>query len=260
MQRILILLRTGENGAASAAAQKDRNTLTVLCVDFPEYDWTRSIIDAANSRQPASASQDKNAKKIVVQLLNTAGADMHSYQPTIADMVKIANCDLLIYNGGASQFWVEDALKAYPNPDRQVLSLMRLFESEPDRFPTYVQDEDEHEHEHHHHDGEECSCGHHHHHHHGHDADEVFSNFGVETAKKFTREELENALSRLSSEEYGTVLRAKGIVAGADGTWFHFDFVPEEFEVRTGSADVTGRMCVIGAKLAEDKIKALFGV
>ena len=121
-------------------------------------------------------------------------------------------------------------------------------------------DDDEDEHEHHHHDGEECSCGHHHHHHHGHDADEVFSNFGVETAKKFTREELENALSRLSSEEYGTVLRAKGIVAGADGTWFHFDFVPEEFEVRTGSADVTGRMCVIGAKLAEDKIKALFGV
>ena len=119
-------------------------------------------------------------------------------------------------------------------------------------------DHDEDEHEHHHQDGE-CGCGHHHHHH-GHDADEVFSNFGVETAKKFTREELENALSKLSGEEYGTVLRAKGIVAGADGVWYHFDFVPEEYEVRTGSADVTGRMCVIGAKLAEDKIKALFGV
>ena len=119
-------------------------------------------------------------------------------------------------------------------------------------------DHDEDENEHHHHDGE-CGCGHHHHHH-GHDADEVFSNFGVETAKKFTREELENALSKLSGEEYGTVLRAKGIVAGADGVWYHFDFVPEEYEVRTGSADVTGRMCVIGAKLAEDKIKALFGV
>ena len=119
-------------------------------------------------------------------------------------------------------------------------------------------DHDEDEHEHHHHDGE-CGCGHHHHHH-GHDADEVFYNFGVETAKKFTREELENALSKLSGEEYGTVLRAKGIVAGADGVWYHFDFVPEEYEVRTGSADVTGRMCVIGAKLAEDKIKALFGV
>ena len=119
-------------------------------------------------------------------------------------------------------------------------------------------DHDEDENEHHHHDGE-CGCGHHHHHH-GHDADEVFSNFGVETAKKFTREELENALSKLSGEEYGTVLRAKGIVAGADGVWYHFDFVPEEYEVRTGSADVTGRMCVIGAKLAEDKINALFGV
>ena len=118
---------------------------------------------------------------------------------------------------------------------------------------------DEDEHEHHHHDGE-CGCGHHHHHHHGHDADEVFSNFGVETAKKFTKEELEDALSKLSGEEYGSVLRAKGIVAGADGVWYHFDFVPEEYEVRTGSADVTGRMCVIGAKLEEQKIKDLFGI
>lgn len=82
---------------------------------------------------------------------------------------------------------------------------------------------------------------------------------GIETAKKFTKEELENALSKLSGEEYGVVLRAKGIVAGAD-TWYHFDFVPEEYEVRTGGADVTGRMCVIGSKLDEDKIKNLFGV
>ncbi len=119
-------------------------------------------------------------------------------------------------------------------------------------------DDDDHDHEHHH-DGE-CGCGHHHHHHHGHDADEVFSNFGVETAKKFTKAELENALSKLSGEEYGSVLRAKGIVAGAEGVWYHFDFVPEEYEVRTGSADVTGRMCVIGAKLEEQKIKDLFGV
>ena len=132
-------------------------------------------------------------------------------------------------------------------------------DDDEDECCHHSHDHDE-EHEHHHHDGEECGCGHHHHHHHGHDADEVFSNFGVETAKKFTKEELENALSKLSGEEYGTVLRAKGIVAGADGVWYHFDFVPEEYEVRTGSADVTGRMCVIGSKLAEDKIKALFGV
>ena len=120
-------------------------------------------------------------------------------------------------------------------------------------------DHDEHEH-HHDHDDECCCHDHDHDHHHHHHADEVFTTFGVETAKKFTKDELEAALTALSSEEYGSVLRAKGIVAGAEGVWYHFDFVPGEHEVRTGSADVTGRMCVIGAKLEEDKIKALFGV
>lgn len=121
-------------------------------------------------------------------------------------------------------------------------------------------DHDEHEH-HHHENGEECHChDHDHEHHHHHHADEVFTSIGIESAKKFTKEELENALSKLSDEEYGVVLRAKGIVPGADGVWYHFDFVPEEYEVRTGAADVTGRMCVIGSKLVEDKIKALFGV
>lgn len=122
-------------------------------------------------------------------------------------------------------------------------------------------DHDEHEH-HHHEYGEECHCHDHdhEHHHHHHHADEVFTSIGIESAKKFTKEELENALSKLSDEEYGVVLRAKGIVPGANGVWYHFDFVPEEYEVRTGSADVTGRMCVIGSKLVEEKIKALFGV
>lgn len=124
-------------------------------------------------------------------------------------------------------------------------------------------DDDEcchHDHEHHHDDDNECCHhdhdGHHHHHH----ADEVFTSVGFESAKKFTKEELEDKLSKLSNEEYGVVLRAKGIVPGENGVWYHFDFVPEEYEVRTGSADVTGRMCVIGSKLAEDKIKTLFGV
>ena len=116
-----------------------------------------------------------------------------------------------------------------------------------------------HDHEHHHHDDdEECHCHDHEHHHHHH-ADEVFTSFGVETAKKFTKEGLEAALAKLSSDEYGTVLRAKGIVAGENG-WFEFDFVPEEYEIRAGSPDVTGKMCVIGSKLDEEKIKALFGV
>ena len=125
-------------------------------------------------------------------------------------------------------------------------------------------DEDECCHEHHHHDHDdedECCHGHHHHDHshHHHHADEVFTSIGVETANKFTKEQLENALKKLSDAEFGTVLRAKGIVQG-DGVWYHFDFVPEEYEVRTGAADVTGRLCVIGSKLVEDKIKALFGV
>ena len=87
----------------------------------------------------------------------------------------------------------------------------------------------------------------------------MFTSIGIESAKKFTKEQLENALSKLSGEEFGVVLRAKGIVPGED-VWYLFDFVPEEYEIRTGSADVTGRMCVIGSELAEDKIKALFGV
>jgi G3E family GTPase len=116
-------------------------------------------------------------------------------------------------------------------------------------------DEDEHEH-HHHHDGE-CGCGHHHHHH----ADEVFTSWGVETSKKFTKQELENCLSQLQQAvRFGTVLRAKGIVAGQDGEWLHFDYVPDETNVRLGSADYTGRLCVIGSKLDEEELKELFGV
>ena len=140
------------------------------------------------------------------------------------------------------------------------------------------EDEDEHEHHHHHHheDGEECDdpeceChhhhdgdghGHHHHHHHDHDADEVFVSWGVETAKKFTEDELKTILAALDdSAAYGVVLRAKGIVDAADGAgWLHFDHVPEEAEVHRGPAGVTGRLCVIGSDLKEDAIRALFGV
>ena len=119
----------------------------------------------------------------------------------------------------------------------------------------------DHEHHHHHHDGEECDdphCGCHHHHHH---ADEVFTSWGVETVKTFTEGDLERILSALDSGEYGAILRAKGIVPAADGgQWLHFDFVPEEHQVRRGPADYTGRLCVIGAELKEDKLAALFGL
>ena len=113
----------------------------------------------------------------------------------------------------------------------------------------------EHEHEHHHHD-HECSCGHHHDHH----ADEVFTSWGVETAKKFDRQQIELALQHLDTGVYGMVLRAKGILMGPDGQWIHFDYVPEEHNVRNGSADITGKLCVIGANLDEKAVAALFGV
>ena len=119
----------------------------------------------------------------------------------------------------------------------------------------------DHEHHHHHHDGEECDdphCGCHHHHHH---ADEVFTSWGVETVKTFTEGDLEHILSALDSGEYGAILRAKGIVPAADGgQWLHFDFVPEEHQVRRGPADYTGRLCVIGAELKEAKLAELFGL
>ena len=133
-------------------------------------------------------------------------------------------------------------------------------------------DDDEHEHEHHHHhdhDDDDDDDEHEHHHHHDHDhdhehhhhADEVFDSIGFETSKKFTKEQIENALKALDDhDKYGMILRSKGIVAGEDGTWIHFDFVPEESEVRTGSADVTGKIVVIGSEVKKDAVKELFGL
>ena len=115
----------------------------------------------------------------------------------------------------------------------------------------------DHNHEHHHHDGECCDHDHHHHH----DADEAFTSWGVETPKKFTEDDIKNALAALSdSEKYGNILRAKGILPSADGKWFYFDFVPEESEIRCGKPDYTGKLCVIGAKINKTALSELFGV
>ena len=144
-------------------------------------------------------------------------------------------------------------------------------------------EEHEHHHHHHHHDDDEecddpeCECHHHHHddededeehehhhhhhHHHGHDADEVFTSWGVETANKYSRDEIEGILKKLDdAAAYGAILRAKGVVPGVDGQWIHYDYVPEEQDVRTGPAAFTGRICVIGSKLNEDALRALFRV
>ncbi|MDO4616027.1 MAG: GTP-binding protein [Lachnospiraceae bacterium] len=131
----------------------------------------------------------------------------------------------------------------------------------------------EHHHEHDHHDdhdhGDSCGCGHDHHHHdhgdscgcgHDHDADEVFTSWGKETYRKYTREELEEIMQELSDEDtlMGVVLRAKGMVESTEGEWFHFDLVPGEYEIRIGQPEYTGRLCVIGAQLREDKLESLF--
>ena len=141
-----------------------------------------------------------------------------------------------------------------------------------DEHEHHHHDEHEHHHhdhdEHHHHDhdhGEECGCGcghdHHHDHHGHHHADEVFTSWGKETIQTYTKEEISNILKTLESDSsYGTILRAKGMVAGADGEWIYFDMVPEEHEVRTGAAEYTGRICVIGSKLDEHKLEELFGI
>ena len=135
-------------------------------------------------------------------------------------------------------------------------------------------DDDEHEHEHHHHDHDDeddehehhhdedghCCCGHHHHHHHdGHDADEVFTSWGVETAKKIAKADVEHALTELDSGKYGMILRSKGIVDGGADGWLEFDYVPGEWEVRSRGADVGGKLVVIGSKLDEKAIAGLFG-
>ena len=136
-------------------------------------------------------------------------------------------------------------------------------------------DHDEHEHHHHHHDhdhehehGESCTCGchdhddhdHEHDHHHHHHADEVFTSWGKETPKPFAKADIERILTALDSGEYGKILRAKGIVSDEDGQWIEFDYVPEEHDVRAGHPDYTGRLCVIGAELKEDKLAELFGL
>ena len=122
-------------------------------------------------------------------------------------------------------------------------------------------DEHEHHHEHHHDHDHECGCGHDHHDHHHHHADEVFTSWGRETIKKYTREGLEKMLEALSaSEDYGIILRAKGMLPAEDGTWIYFDMVPEETEIREGAPEYTGRLCVIGSKLDEHALEELFGI
>ena len=134
-----------------------------------------------------------------------------------------------------------------------------ILPEENEHHHEHDHDDHEHHHHHHHHDGEECddpACECHHHHHH---ADDVFSSWGKETPKLYSKAALDDILTKLDSGDYGHILRAKGIVNG-EGGWLEFDYVPEEHEVRAGHPDYTGRLCVIGAELKEDKLAELFGL
>ena len=151
-------------------------------------------------------------------------------------------------------------IEAEAKSPAEAAAMLRAFDPAEHCCHGHDGDEEEHEHHHHHdHDHDEHEH-HHHHHHHGHDADEVFTSWGVETPKSFPAAELSRILTALDSGDYGRIVRCKGIVSGGDGKWLHFDYVPEEQEIREGAADVTGRLCVIGGELQEDKLKELFGV
>ena len=156
----------------------------------------------------------------------------------------------------------EQILKAMSTKDDFKAELIAMA-AKANEEHAHEDEEEEHEHHHHHdHDDdhdEHCCCGHHHHHHHGHDADEVFTSWGVETARKFSKADIEHALTELDTGNYGMILRSKGIVDGGADGWLEFDYVPGEWEVRARGADVGGKLVVIGSKLDEKAIAALFG-
>ncbi len=233
-------------------------------------------------------NQIEEAKCII--LSHTTGIDKEKLEFCL-DTVRSLNPDAVVVTTPWEELSGEKLFEAMNNVSSLQAELEKLQEEE-DICPVcgHHHHHDEHEHHHegecchhdhdeheHHHDGECCHHGHdehehhhegecchhnhdehHHHHHHGHDADEVFSSWGRETVNVYTKEQIKDILTALDSGDYGTVLRAKGIVAGEDGKWIHYDFVPGEPDVRTGSSEVIGRICVIGCKLDEEKLSKLF--
>ena len=229
---------------------------------------------------------------VTVADVNKVKMYMKNFGEFYDDQVSHASCIILSRTGNASEEKIAAAvaLLAEKNPTAtivttdwtaltgaQIVSVMDgkrdlvaelLAEAKASNEAHAEEDEHEHhhhhhhddddEHEHHHEHGEHCCCGHHHHHH-DHDADEVFTSWGKETAHKYSRDDLEDALEKLDSCAYGMILRAKGIVDGGD-TWYEFDMVPGEHEIRTCGPDVTGKLCVIGYNLKEHEIAELFRV
>lgn len=201
-------------------------------------------------------NQIEEAKCII--LSHTTGIDKEKLEFCL-DTVRSLNPDAVVVTTPWEELSGEKLFEAMNNVSSLQAELEKL-QKEEDICPVCGHHHHHGEHEHHH-DGECCHHdheGHHHHHHHGHDADEVFSSWGRETVNVYSKEQIKDILTALDSGDYGTVLRAKGIVAGEDGKWIHYDFVPGEPDVRTGSSEVIGRICVIGCKLDEEKLAKLF--
>ena len=240
------------------------------------------------TRAVAAVADERDVKLncfATVADVNKVKMYMKNFGEFYNDQVSHANAVILSRTGSASEQKVADAvaLLRTVNPDAVIITtdwaqlsgaqILAAIEEGQDfvaKLLAQTLAEHDHEHEHHHDHDEHCECGHDHEHHHDHDehcscghdhdhhhADEVFSSFGRETARKFTANEVKAALAALDTGKYGTILRAKGILPG-EGEWIHFDYVPGEADVRTGAADVTGRLCVIGAKLNEPALELIF--
>ena len=190
---------------------------------------------------------------------------------TCIDMIREYNKEATIITTPWEALQGEDILKTIEGADKLEDMIQALLAEEHDHEHEHHHHDDEdecchhdhhhedEEHEHHHDHGPDCTCGcHDHDHHHHHHADEVFTSWGEETAKKFTTDEIKEKLHALEDGSYGMILRAKGMVPAEDGTWIYFDYVPGESDIRSGAAQVTGKLCVIGSKIDEDKLADLF--
>ena len=189
---------------------------------------------------------------------------------TCIDMIREYNKEATIITTPWEALQGKDILKTIEGADKLEDMIQALLAEEHDHEHEHHHHDDEDEcchHEHHHHDdehehhhdhGPDCTCGCHDHDHHHHHADEVFTSWGEETAKKFTTDEIKEKLHALEDGSYGMILRAKGMVPAEDGTWIYFDYVPGESDIRSGAAQVTGKLCVIGSKIDEDKLADLF--
>ena len=226
-------------GPASQEAPPD-GTLEIVATTYPVYLFASEVTRGAT---------DVSVSLMIDQPVSC----LHDYTLTVKDMKALERADMILLSGAGLEESMADALAVVADtPQIDCSQGIALLEGGHDGH------DHDHEHHHHDHDGEcSCGCGHDHDHHHHHHADEVFTSWGRETARVFTEEEIRTALEELDSGKYGVVLRAKGILPGANG-WIYFDHVPGEADVRGGAADVTGRLCVIGSKLDEAALEQLF--